>query len=87
MPQLGWTWVEPESEGRFLNAGWAYFANSYRLTSIPRGWTGATSEYGGTFVAGLERGDVLACQFHPELSGPWGASMLRRWLTTTREGG
>ena len=28
--------------------------------------------YGGRFVAGIERGDVVACQFHPELiSRPW----------------
>jgi imidazoleglycerol phosphate synthase glutamine amidotransferase subunit HisH len=24
---------------------------------------------------------VLACQFHPELSGAWGHDLLRRWLS------
>ena len=23
---------------------------------------------------------MLACQFHPELSGAWGAALLGRWL-------
>jgi imidazoleglycerol phosphate synthase glutamine amidotransferase subunit HisH len=23
---------------------------------------------------------VLACQFHPELSGPWGQALIERWL-------
>jgi imidazoleglycerol phosphate synthase glutamine amidotransferase subunit HisH len=33
-------------------------------------------------VSALEKGDVLACQFHPELSGEWGARLLDRWLQT-----
>jgi imidazoleglycerol phosphate synthase glutamine amidotransferase subunit HisH len=28
----------------------------------------------------MERGDVLACQFHPELSGEVGLRIIRRWL-------
>jgi imidazoleglycerol phosphate synthase glutamine amidotransferase subunit HisH len=28
----------------------------------------------------VERGPVVACQFHPELSGTWGLALLRRWL-------
>ena len=39
------------------------------------------AEYGGnTYVAALERGRVLACQFHPELSSTWGTDLLRRWV-------
>jgi imidazoleglycerol phosphate synthase cyclase subunit len=32
-------------------------------------------------VAALERGATLACQFHPELSGAYGAALLERWLS------
>ena len=85
VPQLGWNRVEPGTGSRLLQPGWAYFANSYRMSQIPEGWEGATTEYGGRFVSALERGNVLACQFHPELSGAWGASLLARWLDTTRE--
>ncbi len=83
VPQLGWNRVEAEPGMRFLTTGWAYFANSYRLDRIPEGWRGAMSDHGGAFVAGLERGDVLACQFHPELSGQWGESVLSAWLSAT----
>jgi len=31
-------------------------------------------------VAAMERGAVLACQFHPELSGRFGLALLSRWL-------
>jgi len=80
VPQLGWNRVAPDPRSRFLAPGWAYFANSYKLASIPDDWIGATTDYGGDFVSSIERGDVIACQFHPELSGPWGADLLDRWL-------
>lgn len=80
VPQLGWNRVEPRPDARLLTPGHAYFANSYRFEAIPAGWSGATSDHGGPFVAALERGPVLACQFHPELSGGWGRALLERWL-------
>ncbi len=39
-----------------------------------------SAEHGGRFVAALERGALLACQFHPELSGAYGRRLLARWL-------
>lgn len=86
VPQLGWNDVRPDPNSRFVQPGWAYFANSYRVPSVPAGWVGSTAQYGGRFMASVERGDVLACQFHPELSGDWGLSLLDRWVKTTRGG-
>jgi len=85
VPQLGWNCIHPASDCQFLTEGYGYFANSYRLTEIPEGWTGAKADYGGSFVAAIERGPILACQFHPELSGKWGASLIDRWLGVKRE--
>ncbi len=84
VPQLGWNQVMPAPGSRFLTPGWAYFANSYRLTSVPNDWTSARTSYGGSFVSAIERGNLLACQFHPELSGDWGSELLSRWLNGTR---
>ncbi|MFB3099402.1 MAG: imidazole glycerol phosphate synthase subunit HisH [Acidimicrobiia bacterium] len=84
VPQLGWNQVMPAPGSRFLTPGWAYFANSYRLTSVPNEWTSAHTSYGGSFVSAIERGNLLACQFHPELSGDWGSELLSRWLNGTR---
>jgi imidazole glycerol-phosphate synthase subunit HisH len=83
-PQLGWNVVSPDPHSRYLEAGWAYFANSYRLTEVPDGWAAATTDHGGTFVSALERGNLLACQFHPELSGAWGSQLLTRWMTMSQ---
>jgi len=80
VPQLGWNRVEAGEGCRLIESGWAYFANSYKLDEVPAGWRGALSDHGGPFVAAIERGDVLACQFHPELSGAWGLALLERWL-------
>ena len=63
-----------------VEPGWAYFANSYRFDRVPPGWVGSRSTHGARFVSTLEKGNVLACQFHPELSGHWGARLLDRWL-------
>ena len=79
-PQMGWNQVTPTADSQLLEAGHAYFANSFRFDTIPDGWAGATAQYGGVLVAALERGAVLGCQFHPELSGEYGQRLLARWL-------
>ena len=86
VPQLGWNHVDPDPASKFLKPGHAYFANSYCLEELPAGWAGAWSEHGGPFIAALERDSVLACQFHPELSGDWGLALLRRWLQCIANG-
>jgi imidazole glycerol phosphate synthase glutamine amidotransferase subunit len=80
VPQLGWNRITSQPSCHFLAPGFAYFANSYCLAVPPAGWQHATAEHGMPFVAAVERGAVLACQFHPELSGAFGATLLRRWL-------
>ncbi len=79
VPQFGWNRIEPQPGCRFLMPGYAYFANSYRVQDAP-GCRIATAEHGGRFVAALERDHVLACQFHPELSGAYGHALIARWL-------
>ena len=79
VPQFGWNRVVPEAGCRFVRPGYAYFANSYRALEAP-GCAIATAEHGGRFLAALEHGDVLACQFHPELSGAYGHRLIARWL-------
>ena len=79
VPQFGWNEVLPDEACNLLEQGWAYFANSFRATAAP-GWNVAWGEHGGRFVAAMERGNVIGCQFHPELSGWYGAALLSRFL-------
>jgi imidazole glycerol-phosphate synthase subunit HisH len=87
VPQLGWNLVEADDTSGWLASGYAYFANSYRLGTTPPRWSAAYADHGGRFVAALARGSVLACQFHPELSGAWGTNLLQRWLQANGENG
>ncbi len=80
IPQMGWNQITPTPNSRHLAPVHMYFANSYRLKHLPEGWQGAIAQHAGPFVAALERGSLLACQFHPELSGQAGLDMLRQWL-------
>ncbi len=88
VPQIGWNQVEQQDACALLCDGDAYFANSFRWSISPgfaaelrqENWNFATANHGGEFIAAVERGPVLACQFHPELSGEWGQQLLQRWL-------
>jgi imidazole glycerol-phosphate synthase subunit HisH len=95
VPQLGWNTVRPHgpdtASPRLVREGWAYFANSYRLSEAPEGFSPSVATYGESFVAALEgrrddakRAGFLLCQFHPELSGPWGLALIGRWLESAR---
>ena len=79
VPQFGWNDVHCSEDARLLEGGYAYFANSFRATEAP-GWTIASATHGGRYVAAMERGNVLGCQFHPELSGAYGEALLSRFL-------
>ena len=85
VPQMGWNQIAPAPGATLLRPATMYFANSYRLDTIADGWTGSTSQYGQTFASAIERGPILACQFHPELSGVDGLDLLRRWLSLAQE--
>jgi imidazole glycerol phosphate synthase glutamine amidotransferase subunit len=81
IPHLGWNSIRVDRGARFMTRGVGAFANSYALRESPRGWTAAWSTHGVSFIAALERDATLVCQFHPELSGAYGAALLERWLT------
>ncbi|MEZ6095191.1 MAG: imidazole glycerol phosphate synthase subunit HisH [Pirellulaceae bacterium] len=86
VPKLGWNRIQPQltfEEQMQFSGGYAYFANSYRVEAIPSDWSTAISNYGGEFVAAYWKGNVLACQFHPELSSRYGQTWLQTWSEFT----
>jgi imidazole glycerol phosphate synthase glutamine amidotransferase subunit len=80
VPHLGWNQVRAD-ENSGLPSGTAAFANSYYLPEPPSGWCAARTTHGATFVSMLAQGRTLACQFHPELSGPFGMTLIEDWLS------
>ena len=83
VPHMGWNNVdnrgiavlEPFDDARF------YFVHSYVCRPAEEMAT-AVTEYGGEFVAAVERGNVVGFQFHPEKSGRDGLALLARALRT-----
>lgn len=80
VPHLGWNQVSADRQSG-LPSGTAAFANSFYLPEPPKGWWAARTTHGATFVSMLAQGRTLACQFHPELSGPFGIGLVRDWLS------
>ena len=80
IPHMGWNCIEASPECSLLASDEMYFANSYCLSKPPEGWNCAWVHHGSRFIAAIERGPVVACQCHPELSGPAGARLMQRWL-------
>lgn len=82
VPHMGWCPVRSPAGA----SDHAYFAHSLAIPADEAGrlracgWDVFLGERGDGFIAALRRGGVLACQFHPELSGAWGARLLRGWL-------
>jgi glutamine amidotransferase len=82
-PHLGWNQVEAP-KGSLVTSGYAYFAHSFRIPSAPMGCIVGVTNYDAPFVASIELRNILACQFHPELSGKWGAELIRSWIERGR---
>lgn len=84
VPHMGWNSVATEPDCEVVESGAAYFANSYFLPQPPPDVCAARTQHGDvTFVSAFEQGNLLACQFHPELSGGWGSRLIRRWMLAT----
>ncbi len=90
VPHMGWNTVDAAA-GTALFDGIEderfYFVHSYAAcVGAPdyveidevTGWT----EHGARFAAVVERGPLMATQFHPEKSGDTGARLLANWVAT-----
>lgn len=84
VPHMGWNTVS-HIEDHWLFDGIPqdasfYFVHSYYPSPASSADAIAWSDYGGSFVAGVEKGSFVATQFHPEKSGESGLRLLRNFL-------
>lgn len=86
IPQMGWngTIAENSGSGFWENLGgepYFYFVHSYYPRCEDPSWKTATTDYAGEkFTAAVEKGRVLACQFHPEKSQAAGLTLIENFL-------
>ena len=89
IPHIGWNSLSVGKPGG-LFAGvegepYVYFVHSYYLRAEEDVVT-ATAEYGTTIHAAVQKGNLLACQFHPEKSGQVGLSLLENFKAMAERG-
>jgi imidazole glycerol phosphate synthase glutamine amidotransferase subunit len=75
LPQMGWNRVQSRDIER-LDDQFYYFANSYFCVPEEEKCILARGFYGEPFVCAVEKGELLAVQFHPEKSGREGMKIL-----------
>ncbi len=83
IPHMGWNSIMTKKKSRLLGhlsgSPFMYFVHSYYVKADNGGIVSALSDYGTTFDAAVEEGNLFGCQFHPEKSGAEGISILRRF--------
>ncbi len=80
IPHMGWSRLHFPRESKLfagVEAGaLTYFVHSYHAIPDDSSVIAATGEHGQTFVAAIERANVMAVQFHPEKSSAVGLKIL-----------
>jgi glutamine amidotransferase len=80
VPHMGWNQLQFNRACpllRDLKPGCSvYFVHSYYVVPEDAAVIAMTTDYGGEFVSGIARGNLMATQFHPEKSQKVGLQML-----------
>ena len=83
IPHIGWNSLEFPKAGRLfegvLPQSYVYFVHSYYLKAEEDIGT-ARTRYGVSIDASVEKGNVFACQFHPEKSSETGLLILKNFV-------
>lgn len=84
VPQIGWNNIVVNPDSKLL-AGlgenpYVYFVHSYYLEAENSDEVAATTEYGVKIDCAVEKGNVMATQFHPEKSSEVGLKILTNFV-------
>lgn len=84
IPHMGWNDIKVKEDSRLFQGlpeePYVYFVHSYYLEAEEEEVVGATAEYGIPFHAAVEKGNLFACQFHPEKSAEVGLKILDNFI-------
>ncbi|MDH4267639.1 MAG: imidazole glycerol phosphate synthase subunit HisH [Deltaproteobacteria bacterium] len=83
IPHMGWNTVHIHKRPSVLDGiaegAYFYFVHSYYPIPEDQEIVATTTNYGGEFVSSVKRGNLFACQFHPEKSQSVGLQLLRNF--------
>lgn len=84
IPHMGWNSLHLQNNGRLFKDidenAYVYFVHSYYLKAKDEKIVKATTEYSTHIHASVEKGNVFACQFHPEKSSDVGLQILKNFV-------
>lgn len=89
IPHVGWNSLKLDRPGWLLDGlgpePYVYFVHSYYLRA-GEDIVSARTQYGADIHAAVEKGNLGACQFHPEKSGETGLRILRNFAKKAERG-
>ena len=88
VPHIGWNSLSFPNKGRLYKSleenCFVYFVHSYYLQAGEPEMVVASTEYGVEIHASVEKGNVFACQFHPEKSSTVGLKILENFISVVK---
>lgn len=90
IPHMGWNNIKVKEGSRLFKGlpdnPYVYFVHSYYLHAEEPEIVKAVTDYSTTIHASVEKGNVFACQFHPEKSSRYGLKILENFAKLEKEG-
>lgn len=84
IPHMGWNNIKVREDSRLFKDlpenPYVYFVHSYYLKAEDESAVAATTEYSAHIHAAVEKGNLFACQFHPEKSSDVGLQILKNFI-------
>ena len=85
IPHMGWNSLNIRPGSRLFrgieDGAYVYFVHSYYLKAAEDSVVAASTWYSTGIHASVERGNLFACQFHPEKSSQVGLSILKNFIS------
>jgi len=89
VPHIGWNGLNVQKPSQIFKGLVGnekfYFVHSYHVAPETDDTVLTTTDYGYPFVSSIQKGNILATQFHPEKSGRAGLCVLENFLKTASE--
>lgn len=84
IPHMGWNNIKVREDSRLFKDlpenPYVYFVHSYYLKAEDESIVAATTDYSTHIHAAVEKGNLFACQFHPEKSSDVGLQILKNFI-------
>ena len=84
IPHMGWNNISiKQKNGIFKDIEgepYVYFVHSFYLKAQDKDIVAATTQYGVEIDAAVQKGNIIATQFHPEKSGEVGLKMIKNFV-------